>query len=206
MVYIRIVRSEWIIWLCGPRVRTWKQLCIYIIWVHTTNSNQVFWKVGRNWRINKTYLMSPQYLSIYGHKLSLEVLRKLREGRSIYGNFYLLICHIHSRNRQKLLCCHVGHKHRTPHGAPVRHPHLLWGLGIRPRCHSKAYDLGYLLIPLISWDKSFWSFFYSVNCSKNDEKREFHVKLCQRKSSNKYFFPKTDQFRVNEPWEVQNYP
>ena len=32
-----------------------------------------------------------------------------------------------------------------PQGAPIRHPDLFRGFGIRPSNHWKAYDLGYLL-------------------------------------------------------------
>ena len=46
--------------------------------------------------------------------------------------------------------CELTKKGELPfdmaHGAPVRHPHLFLGFRIRPRYHSKAYGLGYLLI------------------------------------------------------------
>ena len=37
----------------------------------------------------------------------------------------------------------------TTHGAPVWDPQPFLGFGIRPRYHSQAYDLGYLLISFI---------------------------------------------------------
>ena len=99
MANFRIVRSEWIIWLCRPRVWTWQKLHFRMTWVITTNSDQVVWKVGPNWKVDKFYLMWPQYVSSYGHKLNLAVLRKLQVGQSIDGNSYLLMNHRSSRNR-----------------------------------------------------------------------------------------------------------
>ena len=53
----------------------------------------------------------------------------------------------------------------APHGAPVWDPHLFLGFGIRPRYHSQAYDLGYLLISFIGWDNSIWSSYVTTKAS-----------------------------------------
>ena len=97
----------------------------------------------------------------------------------------------------------MTHHRDMTHGAPVRHPHLFRGFGIRPRYHSKAYDLGYLLSMAFVETSPFDHFFAVFTARKLTKKREFWVELRQRKNSKKYFLPKADQFMLNEPWEVQ---
>ena len=61
----------------------------------------------------------------------------------------------------------------APHGAPVRHPHLFRGFGIRPRYHSKAYDLGYLLSMAFVETSPFDQFFAVFTAQKLTKNENF---------------------------------